>query len=123
MKIMILGASGMLGNAAFRLLSEDPPHAVVGTGLVGGVLCRFGEAVTRRLLTGVDIEKSDSLVRAFATVHPQVGVNCIGLVKQLAEVVDPLKAVPINTLFPHELATLCQATGARLVHISTDCVF
>jgi dTDP-4-dehydrorhamnose reductase len=123
MKIIIFGANGMLGNAVFRLLSEDPAHEVVGTARGVGALCRLGEGAMGRLLTGVDIEKGDSLVRAFATVHPQVVVNCIGLVKQLAEVVDPLRAVPINTLLPHRLAMLCQATGARLVHISTDCVF
>jgi dTDP-4-dehydrorhamnose reductase len=50
-------------------------------------------------------------------------INCVGLVKQLADANDPLQAVPINTLLPHRLAALCKATGARLVHISTDCVF
>jgi dTDP-4-dehydrorhamnose reductase len=56
-------------------------------------------------------------------VRPDVVVNCVGLVKQLADANDPLQAVPINTLLPHRLAALCQASGARLVHISTDCVF
>jgi len=32
-------------------------------------------------------------------------------------------AVPINTLFPHRLARLCETVEARLIHISTDCVF
>ena len=56
-------------------------------------------------------------------MRPDVVVNCVGLVKQLADANDPLQAVPINTLLPHRLAALCLATGARLVHISTDCVF
>jgi dTDP-4-dehydrorhamnose reductase len=41
----------------------------------------------------------------------------------LAEANNPLLAVPINTLLPHRLAALCSVSGARLVHISTDCVF
>jgi dTDP-4-dehydrorhamnose reductase len=123
MKIMILGASGMLGNAVFRVLSEDPAHEVFGTVRADGARRHFGEGTAQRLLTGVDVEKHDSLVRAFATVRPQLVVNCIGLVKQLTDAKDPLQAVPINTLLPHRLAALCQATGARLVHISTDCVF
>ena len=41
----------------------------------------------------------------------------------MAEANDPLQAVPINTLLPHKLARLCQLSGARLVHMSTDCVF
>jgi dTDP-4-dehydrorhamnose reductase len=56
-------------------------------------------------------------------VRPGVVVNCIGLVKQLAAADDPLQALPINSLLPHRLAWLCSLIGARLVHISTDCVF
>jgi len=123
MKIMILGASGMLGNAVFRIFSEDDAHEVVGTARDDRALRRFGEGATSRLLTGIDVEKSDSLIRAFATVRPKLVVNCIGLVKQLAGSEDPLHALPINALLPHRLATLCQACGARLIHISTDCVF
>jgi dTDP-4-dehydrorhamnose reductase len=123
MKIMILGASGMLGNAVFRVLSEDPAHEVFGTVRADGVRRHFGESAAQRLLTGVDVEKQDSLVRALGTARPQIVVNCIGLVKQLADANDPLLAVALNSLLPQRLAALCQATGARLVHISTDCVF
>jgi dTDP-4-dehydrorhamnose reductase len=123
MKILVLGVSGMLGSAMFRLLSEDPAHDVVGTARSDRALRRLGESAVRRVLTGVNVEIADSLVGVFAAVRPQVVVNCIGLIKQLADVHDPLRAVPINTLLPHRLATLCLALGARLVHVSTDCVF
>ena len=32
-------------------------------------------------------------------------------------------AIPINALLPHRLAEICGLFGARLIHISTDCVF
>jgi dTDP-4-dehydrorhamnose reductase len=44
-------------------------------------------------------------------------------VKQLDEANDPLSAIPINSILPHRLARLCSLVGARLVHLSTDCVF
>jgi dTDP-4-dehydrorhamnose reductase len=69
------------------------------------------------------MENVDSLTHLFAVVHPDVVINCIGLVKQLAEADDPLIAIPINSLLPHRLARLCELAGARLVHMSTDCVF
>jgi len=59
----------------------------------------------------------------FSKVQPDVVINAVGLVKQLAAGCDPLRTLPINTLFPHRLARLCSLVGARLVHISTDCVF
>ena len=50
-------------------------------------------------------------------------INCVGLIKQLADAEDPLQAIPINSLLPHRLSKLCELIGARLVHMSTDCVF
>jgi dTDP-4-dehydrorhamnose reductase len=69
------------------------------------------------------VENADALTRLFSYIRPDVVVNCIGLVKQLAEANDPLIALPINSLLPHRLARLCEFVRARLVHISTDCVF
>jgi dTDP-4-dehydrorhamnose reductase len=62
-------------------------------------------------------------MRLLATVRPQVVINGVGIVKQLAEADDALLTLPINALLPHRLARLCDVAGARLVHISTDCVF
>jgi dTDP-4-dehydrorhamnose reductase len=76
-----------------------------------------------RLLAGIDVESGDSLAKAIAAVRPDVVVNCVGVVKQLAAAGDPLAAIPVNSILPHRLARLCELAGARLVHISTDCVF
>jgi len=35
-------------------------------------------------------------------------INCVGLIKQLADAEDPLQAIPINALLPHRLARLCE---------------
>ena len=123
MKVLILGVTGMLGNAMFRVLSERADLAVYGTARSNSACQHFSDNLSGRIIVGTDVENNDSLVRAFASVRPDVVVNCVGLVKQLADANDPLQAVPINTLLPHRLAALCQASGARLVHISTDCVF
>jgi len=123
MRVMVLGVTGMLGNAMFRVLSENPDLAVYGTARNENFRRYFSDDLGRQIVAGVDVENHDSLVKTFVAVKPDVVVNCIGIVKQLADANDPLQAVPINTLLPHRLAVLCQATGARLVHISTDCVF
>ena len=123
MKALVLGVSGMLGNAVFRLFADTPGIDVTGTARSGAVTSRFREDLRSRILAGVDVEQLDSLTRTFASVRPDVVVNCIGLVKQLAEADDPLAALPINAILPHRLARLCDVAGARLVHVSTDCVF
>lgn len=123
MRILVLGANGMLGHTVVRLLSNDSELEVVGTVRGDGALQRCAEPARRRLIPGIDVEQPDALIRVFATVRPQAVINCVGLVKQLALAADPLRAVPINALLPHRLAGLCQAADARLIHVSTDCVF
>lgn len=123
MRVLILGVTGMLGNAMYRVLSESTSHRVYGTVRGESARGHFQGPLRDNLISGIDVEQQDAIVRAFAHVRPEVVVNCVGLVKQLADVNDPLQAVPLNTLLPHRLAALCGATGARLVHISTDCVF
>jgi dTDP-4-dehydrorhamnose reductase len=122
-KVLVLGASGMLGNAALRLFAQSSGYEVIGSARSSGVLRLLPEVLRRSVICGVDVENFDSLTRLFSNTRPDVVINCIGLVKQLAEADDPLAAIPINALLPHRLARLCDVAGARLVHMSTDCVF
>jgi dTDP-4-dehydrorhamnose reductase len=123
LKILILGAGGMLGSAVFRYFSESPGFDATGTLRSAKALTHFSEIQRKNLLVNVDVENFDSLSLSFATVKPDVVINCIGLVKQLASADDPLQALPINAMLPHRLARLAEVAGARLIHISTDCVF
>lgn len=123
MKILVLGASGMLGNAMYRLLSQSQELEVWATIRSDSSRRFFPDALGSRLISGVDVEDQDSLTRTLAQVQPDVVVNCIGLVKQLADANDPLVALPINSMLPHRLAHLCRLANARLIHVSTDCVF
>jgi dTDP-4-dehydrorhamnose reductase len=123
MKILVLGVSGMLGNAVFRYCSEDSQHDVVGSARSDGVRRNFSTELAQRIVVGTDVDNQDSLALLFARVKPDVVINCVGLIKQLADANDPLQAIPINSLLPHRLARLCDIAGARLIHVSTDCVF
>lgn len=122
-KVLVLGATGMLGNAMLRVFAASPGFAVAGSARSAGGVRQLPEGVRGLVTTGVDVENPDALARLLGLVRPQVVINCIGLVKQLAEADDPLAALPINAMLPHRLSALCALVGARLVHISTDCVF
>jgi len=123
MRILVLGASGMLGNAMFRVLDEHEDLEVFGTARSNEVERFFPAKISQRLMTGIDVANQDVLMNTFCQVRPKVVINCVGLIKQLAEASDPLRSIPVNALLPHRLARLCDVSGARLVHISTDCVF
>lgn len=121
--VLVLGATGMLGNALFRFLSMDDELRVFGSVRSDRLARLLPAALQDSLVGGVDVEDIAGLRRLFERVKPDVVVNCIGLIKQLENANDPLIAVPINTMLPHQLARICAATSARLIHLSTDCVF
>lgn len=123
MKLMILGATGMLGSAMTRVMAETGDHDVIALSRMYDADRWFAPDIRATFHGGLDVENLETLVAAFARHRPDVVINCVGVVKQLAAASEVLASVPINTLLPHRLAQLCAVGGARLVHISTDCVF
>jgi dTDP-4-dehydrorhamnose reductase len=116
-RVLILGATGMLGHEAARVLGRD--LTVISAVRDTNRARRHGVVGE---LTSFDArtEEPDLLIER---VRPDAVLNAIGLVKQLPEGQSPSSAIRLNALFPHELALACVARGVRLVHVSTDCVF
>ena len=113
----------MLGGSLLRFFSLQEAIEVFGTVRTAQISQYLPPERHVQIIDEVDAGDDMRLLEVFAEVRPDVVVNCIGVVKQLADAEDPLTAIPINSLLPHRLAKLCAAVGARLVHLGTDCVF
>ena len=112
----------MLGHKLMQVLSRK--FNVTGTVRVNAARYKNHPVLGHMiLLSDVQAENFDSIIGAVAQTHPEVIINCIGIIKQHPNAKDPMQSISINALFPHRLARLCQASGTRLIHISTDCVF
>jgi dTDP-4-dehydrorhamnose reductase len=122
-RVIVLGATGMLGNAVFRVLAESHGFNVTGTVRNGAAAFLLPPALRTHVVSGVNVENDERLAQLFTQIRPHIVINCVGLVKQLTVANDPLSAIPINALLPHRLSRLCDVARARLVHISTDCIF
>ena len=121
MRILVLGGDGMLGHELVR--SWSGRHQVFTTFRQdAAAYAGLGEAPERQLF-GVDVRNLQDVLSAVAQVRPQAVVNAVGIVKQRATAKESIPSLEVNALFPHRLAVLCLAAGARLVHLSTDCVF
>lgn len=123
MKIIILGSNGMIGSTMFKVLRESSDLTVWGTLRSAHDLRFFPQADARQLIEGIDVSNLDSVLKVFSTIRPDVVVNCMGLTKHRPEADDPLQNLELNAILPHRLARMCEVAGARLVHVSTDCVF
>lgn len=123
MKILVLGASGMIGSTMLQVLAENSAWQVVGA-VRGKVLSDAADSTAcAALITGGDLANPDQLLRLFGEARPDVVVNCAGLTKHLREGNEPIPALTMNAILPHRLAEHCAIAGARLIHVSTDCVF
>ncbi|MFC4810911.1 dTDP-4-dehydrorhamnose reductase family protein [Paenibacillus sp. GCM10023250] len=113
MKLLIIGGNGMAGHMLIRYFREThPEHEVVYT-------TRRADGAGGLELDATDAEATAALVRA---VRPDVIVNAAGVLNQDAET-HPLRAYLVNGLLPHWLRYAADGIGARVVHISSDCVF
>lgn len=119
MRIMIFGATGMLGHKLVQEFSKTDEVYAAARMSKFGKLEETGIIDPARL---VSFSMHYDVMEALSC-SPDVVINCIGVVKQVKEASDPLACVTVNSLFPHKLNQACGLRGARLIHVSTDCVF
>jgi dTDP-4-dehydrorhamnose reductase len=123
MRILILGASGLIGRTVLRVLSKDPSLDVFATFRLESSDKFLKDFPLNKIFTGIDIENDFNVIDIFSAINPEVVINCIGVTKHKNEGNDPIEAIKINALFPHRLAKIAAFHGSRLIHLSTDCVF
>ncbi len=122
-RVLILGGGGMLGHKAWQVFRAQGGDVFVTFRHFDERLRATGMFEGSRVIEGVDAWELDTVQRAIAQARPDWILNCIGIIKQREEAKDPTQAVYVNALFPHLLGEACREAGARLIHVSTDCVF
>ncbi len=122
--ILVLGVTGMLGHVIFKEMSKNALFNVYGTTRNKSALKGFfTEQEMNKVRNNVDADNFDTVIRAIAAIQPDIIINCIGIIKQLPISNDPLTAITVNAQLPHRLSLVTKSANARLIHISTDCVF
>jgi dTDP-4-dehydrorhamnose reductase len=106
MKILVTGSNGQLGTELVNRYSDRPNDEL----FVGD-------------LPDIDITSELSIASTFASIAPDIVINCAAWTAVDAAEEKESSAFTVNAEGPAILATYCARAGARLVQISTDYVF
>jgi dTDP-4-dehydrorhamnose reductase len=110
-KVLILGSTGMLGSAVGKIFEESEEFETILT-------YRNEEVSYGKNKIFFDVLNSPlSDLPSFDYL-----INCVGVIKPFIEK-NRKDSVYINSLFPYLLAEQCEKNNARMIHITTDCVF
>lgn len=116
MTLLITGCTGILGQAVFALAREQ------GIPFTATYNRRPAtEVVTGNGALHLDITQEHDVFALFDRVRPKTVINCAGLTKALCG--DVALAWKVNAIGPRLLLAASERVGARLIHVSTDCVF
>jgi len=122
MRILVLGGDGMLGHRLFLTLKEhhDVRATLKRAESTYGALGLFNP---HNSFFGIDLRRTAEVERIVEKFQPDAIINAAGIVKQREDAADPIISIQVNSLLPHQLCNLASNRGARLIHVSTDCVF
>jgi dTDP-4-dehydrorhamnose reductase len=108
MKVFLFGSTGMLGRYVHSILKEQ-----------------YDIETISRQEYDIENDNYERLENIFASKLKKndVIINCAGIIPQKYEKDDYKTYILVNTLFPHKLSEISECYGAKLIHITTDCVY
>jgi dTDP-4-dehydrorhamnose reductase len=109
--VLVFGSSGMAGHVIRARLGESG-FAVTGAGRTAG----------QSVDVTLDLSSDDQVAGLLHDVQPAIVINCVGTLVAASDR-SPRAAIETNALLPHRLREASEGVGARLIHLSTDCVF
>ena len=123
MKILIFGATGMLGNTLTRYLISKNNLDVEFTVREKSKQKLCKQIFNKEAKYLVRANQPSTILEAIEHYKPNYCINCLGIIKQKEDAKDFIKSIQINSLIPHLIADYCKKNESQLIHISTDCIF
>lgn len=122
MKILIIGGSGMIGSSFYQAWKDK--HQVMAT-LKNDFFeyKKLNHIRKKDFFCNIDVLKDGLIEKVVKDFQPEAVINCIGITKQLIDKKDYDEVMFINSKFPFILKKICNEYDAKLIHLSTDCVF
>tara|TARA_B110000046_G_C13004898_1_gene403927 strand:+ start:831 stop:1697 length:867 start_codon:yes stop_codon:yes gene_type:complete len=121
-KILIIGASGLIGNAIFNEIKTKKNYSVYGT-IKRKNKKKFFSQYSDKIFANVKIENENQIIKIIEKIKPSIVINCAAVVKKYIDLYTAKKIFEINSKFPKHLEQLSLKYKFKLIQISSDCVF
>lgn len=118
MKILVLGATGLIGSEVYRYLSKK--NNVYGTYNDKDKIKKI--QYNKKKIFYLDALNKKNFIKVIDKVKPDIVINCIGVTKHIMKV-SKNKILTINGDFPHFAKRVSNLKLSKFVQVSTDCVF
>ena len=125
-KVIVLGASGMLGSMVLDVLSNEKNFVVTATLREENLLNEFSKKYEKVIFKKLDVEKSGINEIKEIIAENEWVINAIGVIKPYIHdnnSTEVERAIKINSLFPHLLSEVIVETNKKVIQIATDCVY
>lgn len=119
--VLVMGSTGLLGNAVFQYLSQDCSSRVYGTIRQPSDMLHFSESLRNNLVVTKDLLELSQLAKVIKSTSPEIVINCIAPSRLSNS--DLSSAFHSYSLFPRRLHAYLEVMGIRYIHISSDGVF
>ena len=112
-KVLVLGSSGLIGHQVYNFLKNFADYEL------HDISYRNKIQDNSILLNARD---EQVFIDKITSINPKYIINCIGILINGSNA-SPEDSIFLNAYMPHRLARLADKINAKLIHISTDCVF
>ena len=112
-KVLILGSTGLIGHQVYFFLEANGNYDL------------YNFSYRKKLNKDskiLDARNEGIYLQKITEIYPDYIINCLGVLIDGANI-DPENAIFLNSYLPHRLARLADKINAKLIHVSTDCVF
>jgi len=112
-KILVLGSAGLIGHQVYNYLKDSGNYELYNIS--------YHHKIQDDTVL-LDARDEKNFIDKITSIRPHYIVNCIGILINGSDT-DPENAIFLNSYMPHRLTRLADKINAKLIHISTDCVF
>ena len=113
LKVLVLGSTGLIGHQVYNYLKYSDCYRLYN---ISHLYKIYDDTIL------LNVRDESALVDAISSIRPKIIINCIGVLIAGSNE-DPENAIFLNSYMPHRLTRLADKINAKLIHISTDCVF